>query len=109
MLGNYYLPDEVRPLTLLNTDNRLVASAQRHKLEPIVTRILTQHQQGFLHGRSMASNIVNTECLSMKFALTYDDPATILWDFQAAFPSLPHEALLHTLRHLNLIDMRFGC
>ena len=52
----YHLPGEVRPLSLVNTDNRLMANAYRLRVEPLLDKVISPAQRGFLPGRSMLSN-----------------------------------------------------
>jgi hypothetical protein len=54
LLGEYYTPSDVRQLMIVNTDNRLVANAMRKQWEPKFDSWISNAQQGFLPGRSMA-------------------------------------------------------
>ena len=57
----YCSADSTRPLAIANTDNRLIASAFRFLLEPILEPAISAEQQGFLWGRSMLSNLVEMD------------------------------------------------
>ena len=57
----YHLPGEVRPLSLVNTDNRLMANAYRLRVEPLLDKIISPAQRGFLPGRSMLQNVVEID------------------------------------------------
>ena len=61
LFGDFYTPGDVRPLMVVNTDNRILANFFRKQWEPLMDRWISQHQQGFLPGRSMASDIVGVE------------------------------------------------
>ena len=50
-----------RPISIVNTDNRLIANVYRFRLEPILDNIISPQQQGFLPGRSMISNVLSVE------------------------------------------------
>ena len=63
--GNVHTPEQTRPLSIVNTDNRLVANAYRLLLEPILKDWVSEMQRGFLPGRSMLSNIVDVDYDSM--------------------------------------------
>lgn len=91
-----YAPAEVRPLSVCNTDNRLVSSAARLRYEPLLERVILRHQRGFLRGRTMLLNILDVDESMRILAASGDDPVAILFDFAAAFPSLSH-AYLHGL------------
>ena len=51
----------VRPLNVTNTDNRLIASAVRLLIEPIVGGFITEDQRGFISGRSMLANLLDVD------------------------------------------------
>ncbi|CAK0848639.1 unnamed protein product [Prorocentrum cordatum] len=53
--------DKVRPLSVTNTDNRLLANAVRMVVEDAVAARISSSQRGFLPGRSMLSNLVDVE------------------------------------------------
>ena len=46
MLGDFYAPKATRPLSLANTDNRLMASAARIRVESIMEYIISSMQKG---------------------------------------------------------------
>ena len=100
--GDFYTAADVRPLVIVNTDNRLLASAMRHRVEPIFSKWVVEEQRGFLHGRSMLANVVDVEHEAMRIALSADNGGILLFDFRAAFPSLAHQCLHGVLRRLRL-------
>eukprot|EP00974_Lingulodinium_polyedra_P025634 2477097-Lingulodinium_polyedra.AAC.1 len=53
----YTRAEDLRPLSIVNTDNRLVANALRLRIEPILAQAISEMQQGFLAGRSMLKNV----------------------------------------------------
>ena len=56
-----YEPANVRPLSITNTSNRLIASAVRLALEPALAPYITIQQRGFLPGRSIIANILDID------------------------------------------------
>ena len=98
----FLLPSELRPLTIVNTDNRLMANALRLRIEPLVNSFISSQQQGFLGGRSLLKNVTDIDAGMRQFAMLHDDPAAIFFDFEAAFPSLAHRYLLQALESLRL-------
>ena len=44
----YFLPADVRPLSIVNTDNRLLASAVRLRVEPLLAEAVSRDQRGLL-------------------------------------------------------------
>ena len=67
--GSFHSGDNTRPLALVNTDNRLIASSARLAWEPNLARYICKNQQGFLKGRSMLSNIVDIDYHAMTVSL----------------------------------------
>jgi hypothetical protein len=100
-VGDYFAADATRPLAIVNTDNRLIASAYRLRWEPILEPWVSIMQQGFLQGRSMLSNIVDIDFEAMRVSLQYKAGAIVLFDFRAAFPSVSHTYIMKVLHHLG--------
>lgn len=88
-----YEPHNTRPLTITNTDNRMIANGYRIRWEPIIAPGIIGSQRGFIHGRSMLKNTIEIEHAAMMYSLREDDAAIILFDFTAAFPSVSRQYL----------------
>ena len=101
-VGDYHAAENTRPLSIVNTDNRLIANAYRLKWEPVFNTWISQYQQGFLQGRSMLSNVVDVDFEAMTVSLQHAQGAVILFDFKAAFPSISHRYLFRVLQHIGL-------
>ena len=100
--GDLYDAKSTRPLSVVNTDNRIIASAMRLTLEPTISPCVSQMQRGFLQGRSMLSNIIDIDYHSLKVSLNSPHGALMLFDFEAAFPSVSHEYIFRVLQHIGL-------
>lgn len=99
--GDFYTAADTRPLNIVNTDNRNISNALRHKLEGILGSWVSPHQQGFLPHRSMLSNIVTIDHEAMCISLNHHRGGTMLFDFKAAFPSISHTYLHRVIEHLG--------
>jgi hypothetical protein len=97
-----YLASDTRPLCIVDTANRLMANAARLRWEQHLEGWLAKEQHGFLPCRSMLSNVVDLELAAMHATLEHEDPAIMLFDFSAAFPSISQEFLFRTLENLGL-------
>ena len=97
-----YSLNNTRPLSIVNCDNRLIASAARNRWESHLTEWIRPRQQGFLSGRSILNNLIQLDTASMITSLTQPDGACILLDFASAFPSISQEFLFSTLQHIGL-------
>lgn len=100
--GDVYTPAKTRPLSIVNTDNRLIANAYRLLLEPVLNKWISEMQRGFLPGRSMLSNVVDVDYEAMRISLKHPRGAIILFDFAAAFPSLSQDYMWSVLSHIGL-------
>ena len=91
-LGEEFLrASELRPLTIVNTDNRLMANALRLRIEPLVNTFISPQQQGFLGGRSLLKHVTDIDAGMRQFAMLHEDPAAIFFDLGA--PVLPAKCL----------------
>ena len=91
-------PKDTRPLSLGNGDAKLFASALQAKFENGSESFISQEQSGFVRGRSIIGNIVETEAVMISHSLQHKRAAAIFFDFTAAFPSLAHVFLWEALR-----------
>jgi hypothetical protein len=101
-LGSYYSGENTRPLALVNTDNRLIASSARLAWEPVLEMYICKRQQGFLKGRSMLSNVIDIDYHAMTVSLKCARGALFLFDFKAAFPSVSHDFLKESLQLIGV-------
>ena len=107
-LGDVYAGEDTRPLSLVNADNRIIASAARIRWEHTLgTKYISRMQQGFLKGRSMIGNILEIDYDSMSVSLKHDKGVLLLFDFKAAFPSVSHDFLMTSLKLLGLPPMQY--
>lgn len=79
-----------------------MANAARLRWEQHLEGWLAKEQHGFLPCRSMLSNVVDLELAAMHATLEHENPAIMLFDFSAAFPSISQEFLFRTLENLGL-------
>ena len=56
--GDVYAPAATRPLSIMDTSNRILASAFTLRWEPLRAGCVSSRQRGFLPGRSKLANIV---------------------------------------------------
>ena len=99
-VGEIFEVDCVRPLNVVNADNRLIANAARLRLEPIFDRWISPEQRGFVGGRSLLTNVLDVESEMMRAALQEEDAYAVFFDFRAAFPSIDHSFMLEVLDSL---------
>ena len=72
VLGDFYDPQNTRPLSLVNTDNRLVGNVLRLVIESLDNEWVSKIQRRFLHGRSLLSNVVDVDYESMRVSVKHN-------------------------------------
>ena len=97
-----YLPSSTRPLSVVNTVNRLMASSARLRWEPRLAPWISECQRGFVRGRSLLQNVWEMEQVAMRTALEQQEGMIMLFDFAAAFPSMANKFIEKSLRHVGL-------
>ena len=101
--GNaFYSGENTRPLSIVNTDNRLLASAFRLVVEAPFARWVSFPQRGFIRGRSMIENILDIDASAVHASLLYERACLVLFDFKAAFPSISHAYMWKVLERIRL-------
>ena len=113
---------ETRPLTLKNSDNKIVAAVANYAISPTIQKCASVVQNGFVHGRQLAQNIVDLDHASRVYACRghsvkhpFDSvvasnesfclgqvPVTVPFDFAAAFPSVVHAWLFIVIRYIKM-------
>jgi endonuclease/exonuclease/phosphatase family metal-dependent hydrolase len=96
-------PNTTRPISLSNADSKYFALALNRPLAEAATVMVHPRQRGFVNGRSLLDNVLEVEGFAQSFAIAEaDDPAIILFDIMAAFPSLSHQWLFVVLAKMKV-------
>ncbi|KAM0792706.1 hypothetical protein ACM66B_002485 [Microbotryomycetes sp. NB124-2] len=89
-----------RPLSLINTDERLFSQAHNRRLAPQLVNVIHKTQTGFIPGRHIDENIASMQLAMDKptgpepFTQSLADDALVaILDFQKAYDRLSHEYL----------------
>ena len=88
---------DTRPLSLKNSDNKLVCAVMNHKCRKPLAMGACPLQRGFVPGRQLLANVVDLDAFGRAHGMSsaVGDPAVLaFWDFAAAFPSLAHRWLM---------------
>ena len=84
---------DTRPLSMKNTDNKLVAGAFNLKIKTFTASKLHRHQQGFVVGGQGSTNVCEIDTASRVLALKSNWAIAALLDIGQAFPSMLHDWL----------------
>lgn len=93
--------DNLRPITLLNTDYKIVTLVYANRLKCNLDKIINDSQSGFMKNRSIHNNIrLVIDLLDYKH-LIEDDGFILFLDFYKAFDSIEHPFIFQSLKHLG--------
>jgi hypothetical protein len=91
-------PGLTRPISLSNTASKFFALAVNRPLSETAQVTVHPRQRGFVAGRSITDNVIEIEGFGQSYAIAdSEDPAILLFDIRAAFPSLAHAWLFVVL------------
>eukprot|EP00887_Chlorella_sp_A99_P001838 scaffold19.g1838.t1 len=95
-------PGNYRPITLLNTDYKLLAKLLANRLAPLLPRLVDPEQTGFVRGRSIGENIHLLQLLPQLLAKQGRWALAVLVDFAKAYDTVDREFLLAAAERLGL-------
>ena len=103
-------PGLTRPISLSNTSSKFFALAVNLPLALAAQSTVHPRQRGFVAGRSITDNVVEIEGFGQSYAIAEaEDPAILLFDIRAAFPSLAHQWLFVVLRRMRVPIFMINC
>ena len=96
-------PGKTRPLTLSNTDMKIMSKCAAIPLDLLCQQLISSQQLGGVHGRQMVDHIVNIEAQIQKFMIeNLPNAGIIALDMAAAFPSMSRRYLFWVLKRMKL-------
>ena len=84
--------DEVRPISLKNSDNKVICSVLNFLLRGEVARKACTLQRGFVSGRRLLQNVVDLDAEARRIGFpsaVASIPVLVFWDLAAAFRASP--------------------
>jgi len=91
------LISDTRPLSVTNTDNRLLAACVARGIMPAVSAYVSPCQKGFLSGKDGGDHIVEINTLFYEAVVKKYDRLLFLLDTAKAFDSIDHDWISHVL------------
>ena len=95
-------PSATRPLSIVDSINRILASVFRVTLERVASDRITSCQRGFIKGRNILQNIVDIDFAAQKVSIKRKSGAILLLDFRSAFPSLDQNFMWEALETFGI-------
>ena len=104
------LPDDTRPISVTNSDNRIIAKAVVRSVSDFLFRTLLPNQKGFIPGRSFEDHIRELNELFYKmveseptsFLNSTDNFFVLFMDTAKAFDSVDHSFILESIKRIGL-------
>ena len=94
-------PANYRPITLLNTDYRLLAKVLVHRLAPHLPKVIGPEQTAFIKGRSIGDSIHLLQLLPHMLAREKRWALAVFCDFRKAYDTVDRAFLLSILERLG--------
>ena len=95
-------PNDTRPLSGANTDAKLLAAALAWAFNKSIGEWAATCQRGFIQGRCMLENVIDTESAAVSMSAGNSSAAIILLDFAAAFRSISRAFLWIMLEAIGI-------
>ena len=99
--GDKTLLENWRPISLLNTDYKILAHALANRLKKVISKLIHTDQSGYIKGRTISTNIRLIQDVIDFFEENETDGAIVFLDFKKAFDTVSHDFLNHTLTKFN--------
>ena len=88
-----------RPISLTNTDYKIIMRVWANRLGPILGKIIGGHQLGFIPGRDGRENVLNLQILMDWCSHHNQAGAALFLDLMKAFDRVSHKALERIMTH----------
>lgn len=96
------LIENYRPITLLNTDYKILTRALSLQLLDSIKQLVHHNQAGFIPGRSIFNHIRLSRLMTTFAEVTENNGAIIALDQEKAYDKIDHKYLWQTLEAFNL-------
>jgi len=98
------LINNTRPISVTNTDNRIIAKSIAHSITPCLQDFLDEAQQGFVKERQGSKLIINIHDNYYKALDKKQQHYILFMDTRKAFDSIDHSFITHMLKHIGMPD-----
>ena len=93
--------DNWRPLSLLNTEYKVLSKVIANRLANVLPTIINKQQVGFMKNRGLTENVFDLVNIAEYCKLKEIDAFLINFDFQKAFEMVDHTVLFQVMSHFN--------
>ncbi len=96
LLGNY------RPISLTNSDYKILAYILTMRLEDYLADVMLVNQTAYMKGHFIGCNICSIQDVITYFSRNNLPHLVLFLNFKKAFDSVDHEFLFHLLEHIGI-------
>ena len=93
-----------RPISLLNTDYKILTKLLSNRLQNVIQTIVSEDQSGYIKNRFIGENVRTIIDLLEYTALKQNPGLMLFLDFEKAFDTVSWKFLFKTLKHFNFGD-----
>jgi hypothetical protein len=97
-----YCVENYRPITVLNSEYKILTKALSIRLSQVVGSIVHEDQAGFIRGRSIFNQVKLAKLIIPYAELTKQCGALVALDQEKAYDKVAHDYLWATLRKFNI-------
>ena len=90
-----------RPLTLGNSDYKIIAKVLAMRLSTVIHKIVTSNQSGFIPKRDIRNNVVEAHYILRQLVRTKNKGSLLLLDFEKAYDRVDRDFLYKVLKCVN--------
>ena len=90
-----------RPLSLSNTDYKIIATVMSERLHRVIDKLVSYDQSGYIRGRNITTSVRQILDIYEHCEHTNSPGAILCIDFEKAFDSMEHEFLYKVLKKYN--------
>ena len=96
------IPKNLRPITLLNTDYKIIEKCVANRLMAVAEEVIHMDQKGFMPGRRITANI--RKLIDLEFICTKNEETGIILDLdiEKAFDRLSFEAIFGCMEYFDV-------
>ena len=91
-----------RPISLLNSDYKILTKVWANRLNPILQKGIGPHQTGFIPGRDIRENIILTQTIIDRMVQQNSPGGILLIDWAKAYDRISHEAIWAVAEKIGL-------
>jgi hypothetical protein len=99
-----YSTHKYRPISLLNTDYKMVIRVWANRLGPILAKKIGYHQRGFIPGRDGRENIINVQMIIDLINACQEDEVLAFLDQEKAFDMVSFTTINTVFTKLNWLE-----